>query len=243
MRWDLLFISATNTGMGKTYAITQLLQALCNNGAFPLCCKPIETGIRHINSKDTDYAKQFACLNELHLLQHYRQKLNNPNFLIAADELCMQKLHLAASPFVSAAAQSTKINRDSVFNFITKLHQIATPEPLLIEGAGGLFVPIHKDFFMIDIISTLKIPTVLVSNGVLGEINTICLSIEALQMRNIEYFLWINPKNHAQSNAFLTLSKPFFKKAKIPYFYKKTGIIQIAIQLLKNRHEKNTDIS
>ncbi|MGL4582217.1 MAG: ATP-dependent dethiobiotin synthetase BioD, partial [Flavobacterium sp.] len=56
---------------------------------------------------------------------------------------------------------------------------------LIVEGAGGLFVPINSDVYMIDLIAHLNIPVVLVTRDYLGCINHTILSIEALRARGI----------------------------------------------------------
>ncbi len=56
---------------------------------------------------------------------------------------------------------------------------------VIIEGAGGLMVPVTDDVFTIDYISTHGLPTVLVTNGVLGSINHTVLSLEAIASRGI----------------------------------------------------------
>lgn len=56
---------------------------------------------------------------------------------------------------------------------------------LIIEGAGGLMVPLNNDFLMIDLIEKLNAEVILVSQNYLGSINHTLLSVEALQNRNI----------------------------------------------------------
>ena len=57
---------------------------------------------------------------------------------------------------------------------------------VLIEGAGGLMVPVTDDFFTIDYVSSRRLPLMLVTNGVLGSINHTVLSLEAVKARGIE---------------------------------------------------------
>ena len=57
---------------------------------------------------------------------------------------------------------------------------------VLIEGAGGLMVPVTDDFFTIDYVSSRRLPLILVANGVLGSINHTVLSLEAIKARGIE---------------------------------------------------------
>ena len=56
---------------------------------------------------------------------------------------------------------------------------------VLIEGAGGLMVPLTDDFYTIDYIATRHLPVCLVTNGTLGSINHTILSLEALAARHI----------------------------------------------------------
>ncbi len=56
---------------------------------------------------------------------------------------------------------------------------------MLIEGAGGLMVPVTDDFFTVDYIASRRLPVAVVTNGVLGSINHTILTLEALERRGI----------------------------------------------------------
>ncbi len=56
---------------------------------------------------------------------------------------------------------------------------------VLIEGAGGLMVPVTDDFFTVDYIASRRLPVAVVTNGVLGSINHTILTLEALERRGI----------------------------------------------------------
>ena len=56
---------------------------------------------------------------------------------------------------------------------------------MLVEGAGGLFVPISDDFFAIDYVASRRLPVVLTTNGRLGSINHTLLSLEAIRRHGI----------------------------------------------------------
>ena len=60
-----------------------------------------------------------------------------------------------------------------------------TDRPLIVEGAGGLMVPLNKGSFVIDLIAQLKLPAILVVRSALGTINHTLLSLEALRARDI----------------------------------------------------------
>lgn len=88
------------------------------------------------------------------------------------------RLNTPISPHASAAMDGVEINLEDF--------QIPDTEKLIVEGAGGLMVPLNDRDLMIDLIIYLKLPVVLVVRDYLGCINHTILSIEALENRNIE---------------------------------------------------------
>ncbi|WP_218043818.1 dethiobiotin synthase [Flavobacterium gawalongense] len=82
------------------------------------------------------------------------------------------------SPHAAAAIDGVTINLDSI-------KVPPTSNNLIIEGAGGLMVPLNGDSLGIDLIEKLKAEVILVSRNYLGSINHTLLSVEALQSRNI----------------------------------------------------------
>lgn len=87
-------------------------------------------------------------------------------------------LAMAASPHRAAEAEGVEIS----------LAQLRLPQvkgPLVIEGAGGLMVPVNRQTLMIDVFAAWRLPVVLVARTALGTINHTLLSIEALNGRNI----------------------------------------------------------
>lgn len=88
------------------------------------------------------------------------------------------RLQLAASPHQSAREESIQIDLDH-------FQVPETENALIVEGAGGLMVPVSDNRFMIDLIETLHLPAALVVRNYLGCINHSLLSIMALQQRNI----------------------------------------------------------
>jgi len=95
------------------------------------------------------------------------------------------KLKRAASPHQSAKEEDIEIQ-------LTDFKLPQTLNNLIVEGAGGLFVPISDNDFIIDLIKKLCLPVILVARDYLGCINHTLLSIEALKTRNIPiaYFVF-----------------------------------------------------
>jgi dethiobiotin synthetase len=83
-----------------------------------------------------------------------------------------------ASPHLSARLDGVEIRMNS---FLLP----DSPRPVLVEGAGGLLVPLNDDALMIDLIVQLGLPVVLVARSGLGTINHTLLSVEALRSRNL----------------------------------------------------------
>ncbi|MBY0067996.1 dethiobiotin synthase [Empedobacter falsenii] len=109
------------------------------------------------------------------------KSLTSPELKIHQERYRLQK---AASPHQSAK-EDIEINLND-FEFPK------TTNFLIVEGAGGLFVPINEEDFMIDLIQQFNLPTVVVATNYLGCINHTLLTIEILKLRNIaiEYFVF-----------------------------------------------------
>lgn len=88
------------------------------------------------------------------------------------------RLQLPASPHLAAAEEQVIINPQ---NFYLP----ETPNHLVIEGAGGLMVPLTNNFLIIDLIVQLQAEVILVSQNYLGSINHTLLSVQSLQQRQI----------------------------------------------------------
>lgn len=88
-------------------------------------------------------------------------------------------LKAAASPHLAARSENIKINLDNI------LENIPDCNRLLIEGAGGVMVPLNENDLIIDLITKLKAQVIVVSRTTIGTINHTCLTINALRARKI----------------------------------------------------------
>lgn len=91
------------------------------------------------------------------------------------------RLHTPMSPHASAEIDGVEIK-------LSDFHIPKTDNHLIIEGAGGLYVPLNDEDCVIDLIKKLAIPVVLVSQNYLGSINHTMLSIKALQEKEIPIY-------------------------------------------------------
>lgn len=99
---------------------------------------------------------------------------------IAADRIVPERYRLRtpASPHYAAAVDGVRIEIGGLPN--------TAPHPLVIEGAGGLMVPLDRKTLYIDVFAMWAVPVVLCARTALGTINHTLLSVEALRKRGIE---------------------------------------------------------
>lgn len=88
------------------------------------------------------------------------------------------KFKAPLSPHAAAALEGVRINLDDLV--------LPDTENLVIEGAGGVLVPLHENALLIDLVKKFNIPTLIVASNSLGTINHTLLTIEALRARGIE---------------------------------------------------------
>lgn len=179
-----IFITGTDTGIGKTYVATQLAKVLRESGMNVGAMKPIETGCRIQNG--VLYPSDGWALKKA-------VSVDDPINLIVPI-----RLRKPLAPLAAAESERKKIDLkkiDQAYRKLRKKHNF-----LIVEGAGGALVPIRENFSMLDLAKRLRLPVVLVIGNRLGAINHALLTMEAIQRRNTPCLGWI--LNDFQSPAF-----------------------------------------
>lgn len=164
-----IFITGIDTDAGKTYATAWLARQFMQQGHTVVTQKFIQTGNNNY-SEDIEKHRQIMGISPL------PEDIDHTTAPII--------FSYPASAQLAARIDNREINLetiDNASNILTERYDI-----LLIEGAGGLMVPITDDFMTIDYIQSRKIPVALVTNGKLGSINHTILSLEALERREIQ---------------------------------------------------------
>jgi dethiobiotin synthetase len=185
-----IFITATNTDIGKTYTNTMLIKHLAKKGLRVGIYKPIETGV------DTTPLDGSLLYNEV-------CKVNSDFKKLFIDDIVTYQFKLPASVYV---AKECEIDLKLIKEHIKYLKNYC--DILLIEGAGGLMVPIERDFFMVDFIEYLDAKALLVTSSKLGSINDTLLSIDKLKSHSIDYEWVINL--HKDIDSFDRVTLPFY---------------------------------
>ncbi len=158
-----IFVAGTDTGVGKTIVAAGLAAALRIKGYSVGVMKPVSCG-----------GQEDAYFLIKAVRAHDPIKFVNP---IALKE--------SLSPNVAAERERVKIDIKKIEKAFLYFKKCKL-DFLVVEGCGGLLVPVTDRFLVIDLIPKLKAQTVLVSRSGLGAINHSLLSLEALRKRKIE---------------------------------------------------------
>ena len=182
MTADIYFISGIDTGIGKTYTTGYLAKLWREQGQHVITQKLIQTG----NVDVSEDIQQHREIMGTGWLPEDESKLTMPEIFT-----------YPASPHLA-----TKLDgRDIDFAKIeAATQQLAEKfEVVLLEGAGGLMVPLTTEILTIDYLEQKKFPVILVSSGRLGSINHTLLSLEALKARGLSlYALAYNLNDESQ---------------------------------------------
>ena len=159
-----IFVTGTDTGIGKTHISAYYLNLWADQ--TPAYYKPLQTGSPSFEAAEDVLAVQ--------ALTHHRFD-NNIS--------CGVCLKSPLSPYQAALAENITLHPEQILADLRA--KVALHETLVVEGAGGVLVPITKDYFMLDLMQQSGLPVVLVTRPQLGTLNHTLLSLQALQSRGI----------------------------------------------------------
>lgn len=191
-----LFITGTDTEIGKTYIACGLAEALVNYGISVGVMKPVATGDKGF-SPDAKLLMQSAGISD------------NKN------DINPYLFSIPAAPLVSAQSIGEKI---SIQKIISSYHRLKQKyDFMLVEGAGGLLVPITPKNTIAELAIKMKLPLLIVARGALGTINHTLLTVSYAQSRNIPIFgIIINHSKPVESVAQKTVAKTISQFTNIP---------------------------
>jgi dethiobiotin synthetase len=156
-----IFITGTGTDVGKTLVAAIVAEALQAD-----YWKPVQAGYE--NGTDSLWVQQM---------------LSNKKSVIHPE---LYKLIMPASPHIAAAAEQKEIKIKKIIAHLPK-----TKNKLIIEGAGGLMVPLNNKELIIDLIKKLQAKVIIVSKNELGSINHSLLTAAVLKKEKINVAGWI----------------------------------------------------
>jgi dethiobiotin synthetase len=164
-----IFITGTDTGVGKTYIATGIAKTLRSEGIDVGVMKPAETGCRprfgKLMPSDADALVRAAAVRDsLSLVNPYR-------------------FQAPVAPSVAAELERKRIDPEKIlrsFRTLSHRHQF-----MIVEGAGGIMAPLARGYLFLDLAEVLGLPVVIIARPGLGTINHSLLTIEALRSRGL----------------------------------------------------------
>lgn len=162
---NTFFITGIGTGVGKTVASAILMQALQSD-----YWKPVQSGYE----EGTDS-------------EMVRTLVSHPDCRVFPSTY---NLRLPASPHIAARQEGIRISLDEIQKDYLDIRSQCR-NTLIIEGAGGLMVPLNEDVFILDLIQRLQTEVILVSRNYLGSINHSLLTAKQLKSSGIRIRGWI----------------------------------------------------
>ncbi|MFB2539614.1 MULTISPECIES: dethiobiotin synthase [unclassified Acinetobacter] len=193
MLWEnfksgVYFISGIDTDIGKTIATGYIAQQLLKQKINVITQKLIQTGCQHIADDIIQHRKMMG----IDLTHADQQGITAP---LVFD--------YPASPHLSARLQNKTVDINKISHATQQLSK--QYDVILLEGAGGLMVPITEDLLSIDYIAEKKYPVILVTSGRLGSINHTLLSLNVLKQYQLEVFAIVY--NHIHDSDDLIISQ------------------------------------
>jgi dethiobiotin synthetase len=164
-----LFITGTDTGVGKTFVTCALARGLRAAGVDVGVMKPVETGVPVSGPEDA------------------RALMRAANVRDELDLVCPIQYAMPAAPQAAAAAEGSETSASSTdrisraFSTLSARHTFT-----LVEGAGGILVPFDEKTMMADVAKSLGLPVLIVARASLGTINHTLLTLEACESRGLD---------------------------------------------------------
>ncbi len=164
-----LFVTGTDTDIGKTVVTRALIGAFSRRGLKVNVAKPVESGAKMLDGQLVPQdalalARASGCTTGL-------------------EKVCAYCFPDPVSPHLAAARVNKTIEAEPILSLLQK--QAEGVDVVLAEGAGGLLVPLSDTLLMADIVARAGFSLIIVAPNVLGTINTTLLTIEAARHRNI----------------------------------------------------------
>ena len=155
------FITATDTGVGKTTITAALAASIKKSGIDVGIMKPVATGV----SQKTGFKSSDVSI------LHHAAKVTDPE-----NEVNPIFMPLPVSPYDASKILDLKFDKKIIFEQFAKLKN--KHEMMLVEGIGGILTPLTRDYFVADLIKDLGLETIIVTRSTLGTLNHTMMTIK-----------------------------------------------------------------
>ena len=172
MKKNVYFVSGTDTGVGKSYATGYLAKVWNASGMRTITQKLVQTGNTEVSEDIEVHRKIMGC----GMLPEDMQKLTMPEIF-----------SYPCSPHLASEIDGREIDFSKIEASVGELS--AKYDAVLLEGAGGLMVPLTRGLLTLDYAAGQGWPLILVTSGKLGSINHTLLSLEAARSHGLDVFM------------------------------------------------------
>jgi dethiobiotin synthetase len=166
-----IFVTGTGTAIGKTFLCEQLLHALRGQGRAVAALKPVITGYQRSELATNDVGRLLAALGE---------PLDEGHI----DRIAPWRFRLPQSPLLAAAREGRVVDFAALVAFSRERITASGDGVLIIEGVGGVMVPLDATHTVLDWIAALRVPVVLVAGSYLGSLSHTLSAFEVLRARD-----------------------------------------------------------
>jgi dethiobiotin synthetase len=166
-----LFLTATGTDIGKTFVAVGLIEALKRRGREVAALKPVASGYEEWSAPASDPARLLSALG----------------VPFTEDEIAKispWRFRAPLAPNIAASREGRHMDYDGLIGFCRSSAENCA-DVLLIEGIGGVMVPIDDRHTVLDWIADLKVPALLVAGSYLGTISHTLTALGALRQRHV----------------------------------------------------------
>jgi dethiobiotin synthetase len=197
-----VFITGTDTGIGKTLVAAALALHLKQRGFRVGVMKPIETGVVTTRTAQSDAARLRSIIESEEPLS----------------AICPYSFALAVAPLTAAQNEGQSINLDT----IKKVYRLLSNRHghMVVEGVGGVQVPITSRINVTDVIKQLRLPVIVVGRSGLGGINHALLTIEVLRRKHIDIIALVLNRTHSVRSALARVQE----RSTIEILHKQAGV-------------------
>jgi len=165
-----LFLTSTGTDIGKTFVAVGLIRELRRRGREVAALKPVASGFEEWSAPASDPAR---LLDALEL----------PSTLDEIARIAPFRYRAALAPMHAARREGRALDYDALLAFCRT--ELAAAEVLIVEGIGGVMVPLDGSHAVLDWIAELRLPALLVVGNYLGTISHTLTALAALRQRRV----------------------------------------------------------
>ena len=165
------FVTGSGTEIGKTFVTAALIHSLRRLGRPVAALKPVSSGFDPAHPEDSDPGALLAALGE-------------PMSTQTLDRIAPWRFRAPLSPDMAASRENRSIDFAKLVEH-SRSAVAAAPDTLLIEGIGGVMVPLDERHTVLDWVAALRLPAIVVSGSYLGAISHALTALDALRSRSL----------------------------------------------------------